>query len=866
MSPIQQPGLTVLRFWRFFTLRHIRGAWLQTALLLLILGLGVGTFLSIRIANRAAMEGFELFTETLRGSSDWIIESRGEGIPISTLRDIRKALGPTPASIYPVYEGTLTLPGGKSGSTASSTIIRLYGLDLVQIREIAERSVLPDEEDFWDMLREPNHLLIGSDLAELWNEPLGQSIQLLTHGEEKTFRIHAVLPESRDDGTPIPGNIAVMDLAALVQLFPEQLLSRIEILVPEGELRERHIEAVGQRLRTTFGDSLSIHSPETQTLQSAAMTAAFRLNLTVLSLIALLVGIYLIAQTLDATVSRRRREIATLRSLGLGPKEIYRLWLSEALLYGIAAALAGIFIGWALSSLTVEAVTTTIRTLYRDTVGAAAVLMPKDIFLAFALGIGGSLIAAWIPAKDAASTPPAQFLRLGKRIPPFPLFNHPWIGILSLILGASLLALPPWRQSIHLTIPIGGYAGAFLWLTGGTLVVVQLLKVAGIILGKLMPHSAVARLAAGRLIHPTSRHQLALAGFYVAIGMACSMSFLISSFEKTVTDWLTHRLRADIFVSTVGFQGSDQDERMPARLLDKIAADPAIRAMDRFRLVDTTINDMPTGLGGMSFDLLGSFQELLWIQPPDPQTEIPDGTIVGYANENLARRANISVGQTVRIATPVGERLVTISGIHADYARDNGLLIIDLPHLEEWFGIQSYDTAAIFLDTNTPALAFKEQLQERYRGLAIRDNPELMKTALGIFEQTFAVTKALQLIGILVALSGLVLSLISLLRESDKELSLQKTLGMTRHESALANAIEGIGIAACGISGGILLSVGLGYVMIFVINRQSFGWTLMPAYPVNVTFVLAGVLLAFSGVISYLTGSLYIKRWKPQPN
>ena len=126
------------------------------------------------------------------------------------------------------------------------------------------------------------------------------------------------------------------------------------------------------------------------------MTAAFRLNLTVLSLIALLVGMYLIAQTLDATVSRRRREIATLRSLGISPGDIYRLWLSEAVLYGLAAAVVGLVMGSLMASLTVEAVTTTVRALYRDTVQTATGLNGMDILLAFGLGLIGSLVAAWL--------------------------------------------------------------------------------------------------------------------------------------------------------------------------------------------------------------------------------------------------------------------------------------------------------------------------------------------------------------------------------------------------------------------------------------------------------------------------------------
>lgn len=861
----QYSRLSVLTFWRLFTLRHARAEWLQTLLLLLILGLGVGTFLSIRIANRAAMEGFQLFTEALRGSSDWIIESRGDGIPVEMLPRVRAILGNLQVDLYPVIEGTLEFTS-ENDSTNDRPPLRIFALDLVQLRELTDGAKWDINNEFWDILNDPSHILIGSDVANYWKDsPIGRKTEFIKGGELAQFTIKGILPEQQEDGRPVPPNVALVDIGSFLKRFPDRELERIEVVVPPGSERNKIVEQAGAILKAEFGETYAVSAPEAKAVAAKGMTAAFRLNLTVLSLIALLVGMYLIAQTLDATVSRRRKEIATLRSLGISPRFIYKLWLSEALLYGLVAAIMGLICGLFLSTLTVDAVTTTVRTLYRDSVGGAAELAKSDVIIAFFLGICGSLIAAWLPAKDAASTPPAQFLRIGNRIPPFPIFNHPWAGLAAILMGMLLLLVPPWRQSFNMLIPVGGYASAFLWLVGGTLLVVQLLKATGILITKLNPDSAIIRLAGGRLQNPTSRHQLALAGFYVAIGMASSISFLLSSFENTVTAWLKHRLQADVFISSVGFQGSDHDERMPGHLLDAIESDPAVAQMDRFRLIETAINGYPTGLGGMRFDLMGTFQDLLWIEPPKPTAKAEPGEIIGYANENLVRRASLKVGDTVHVETPQGSKTVTIAGIHADYARDNGLLIIDLPILEDLFQTNSYDTASVFLHPSQPTLRFRNKIRQQFPGLSIRDNPELMQTALEIFDQTFAVTKALQLIGITVAISGLVLSLISLLRESDRELSLQVTLGMSRRECAHASALEGVGIAFCGVMGGIILSFALGNVMIHVINKQSFGWTLQSDYPVNATLILTLAILILSYGISYLTGSVYLRKWKPQP-
>ncbi|MGC9452016.1 MAG: FtsX-like permease family protein, partial [Oceanipulchritudo sp.] len=859
------PPFPILLFWKRFTIRHAVQEWIQTLFLLLILALGVGTFLSIRIANRSAVEGFQLFTESLRGPSDWILETAGSGIAMEDLGRIRTLLDPIPASLYPVIEGHLApVPRDGELDTARNAQIRLLGLDLVQIRATAEESGFAEGDGLWELLDDPEHLLVSRRVAERWGVQAGDPVELILKGRLESFVIRGILPEFRD-GTPLPRDLAVADIASLADRLGRDSVDRVEVIIPDGPLREKYIREAGERLRKGSDDGWIVRQPGSRQEEGASMTAAFRLNLTVLSLIALLVGMYLIAQTLDATVSRRRKEIATLRSLGIRPGEIYRLWLSEALLYGIAAGALGLLAGYALAFFTVEAVTTTVRALYRDTVADALILTTGDAVLAMGLGLAGSLVAAWIPARDAASTPPAQFLRLGKRIPPFPVFQHPVLGLLAMVLGAGLLFLPPWPMEAGRQIPAAGYATALLWLVGGTLVAVQGLKLAGALLHRISTRSAVLRLAGSRLRQPTSRHQLALSGFFVAIGMAAAMAYLIASFEHTVTGWLQHRLRADLFVSSVGFQGSDSDQNMPGHLLDELENTPGIRSVDRFRAVETDIRNVPTMLGGVRFDLLGTDQQLLWLKEPlDPETKPPDADAIAYANENLQRRAKLSPGEIIQITTPDGPKRLWIAGLHADYSRDNGLLLVDLPLLARWYQLSDYATASVFLENNADPGAIQQLLRRQYPGLAIRRNGELMETALFIFNQTFTVTYGLQFIGLFVALAGLSLSLLSLLRESSRELSLQRTLGMGRREIALSTAAEGTGVAVTGLLTGLVLSYALGNVLIFVINRQSFGWTLQAAWPWGDVALLSLAVLVLGFGISHATGRLFLRKWKQE--
>lgn len=857
-------------FWSRFTLRHARQEWGQTLLLLLILGLGVGTFISIRMANRAAVEGFQLFTDSLTGTSDWVVEGPLTGLPIDRLPDIRQALDPLPARLFPVVERSVNrLPAPGTPLGPAEPPVRLLGLDLLQVQSAAgldEEAGNKGFDDFWAMVDDPSHLMVTPAVARRWQVETGDSVELVVQGRPLRFTVHGLLPEFQN-GLPVPQNLALADVSGLMARLGLQAVDRVEVILPGGEGRAGLVGEAGIRLRAAFGEEWAISSPLDERVEGASMTAAFRLNLSVLSLIALLVGLTLIAQTLDATVSRRRREIATLRSLGIGPRDIFRLWLSEAVFYGVLAGALGLVTGLALSHLTIEAVTTTVRALYRDTVQGASGLTTGDVVLSFALGMGGSLLAAWLPARDAASTPPAQFLRLGKRIPPFPLFQHPWLGLGALLVGGLLLWLPPWPVRGGGQIPVAGYLTAFLWLTGGTLVAVAALQGTGHALHALARNQAGARLAGSRLRQPTSRHQLALSGFFVAIGMAAAMAFLIRSFEHTVTGWLEHRLRADLFISSIGFQGSEADQLMEGTLLDQITSHPQVAAMDRYRSVDLLLGESRASLAGVRFALLGNEQDLLWIAEPLPADSRPrTAEATGYANENLLRRAGLALGEVVEVPTPAGPRRVWIGGVHADYASENGLLLIDLPLLESWFGVTAYETASLFLQPGADPAIVQAQLRAEHPGLAIRQNGELKEAALYIFNQTFAVTHALQAIGLIVALAGLALSLLSLLRESGRELALQRTLGMSRHEIAMTTAWEGMGIAVTGLASGLLLSVALGQVLIFVINRQSFGWTLQVAYPWTDVLVLGTAVVTLGFAIAYGTGRLYLRQWRQEPS
>jgi putative ABC transport system permease protein len=228
--------------------------------------------------------------------------------------------------------------------------------------------------------------------------------------------------------------------------------------------------------------------------------------------------------------------------------------------------------------------------------------------------------------------------------------------------------------------------------------------------------------------------------------------------------------------------------------------------------------------------------------------------VAAIANEAFLTRFAREVGDLIEVPTPLGPRTLRIAAVQADYGNEQGSLTIDRSFLASWFGTAAATNLSVFLTDPGKAGEVVAGWQARHPGLDIRSNRELREVALEIFEQTFAITRALELISIFIALVGLALALTNILRESIPELQTLRQLGMRRSEIAAATAVEGTGITLVGLTGGLLLSLAFGHLLVFVINRQSFGWTLQFAIPGTKLALLATIILLTGAATAFLTG------------
>ena len=824
--------------------------------MLALLSLGVAVFVSVRLANRAALSSFANFADTLTGQSDWILRPLAGALPEHALSELREAFGSRPVELVGVVETAVRVraaPGQISGAPEKS--LTLLGVDLLAVGNLAEAkrnariSKGSSFETTTTATSEPGRVWVSSRSSYKSGERLG-----ITFGDrvgELTVAGHIPVLSGENS---VPENLAVMDLPDLQTLLgrPDQL-DRIEIMVEPGADAER-IRQEASGLAADLGKGRWTVDPAGASRETAAtMTAAFRLNLTVLSLIALLVGLYLIFQTLDGAVVRRRAEIAILRSLGVPSSWIQQLWLAEAAALGLLAGLIGALAGWAGAQWAVQLIGHTIDTLYFATSVHSAGLDWREAVIAIFLGVGASLVAGWYPARQAARTLPAQFLGRHSVVAPQQSARPALFGLAIALAGVVASRLQPLSLNAGLRFPLGGYLAAFLWIFSAGILTACALPLCARLGEPFARRYGAARVAVSYLRLPTTRHRFAVAALVCAIGMAAGMAILIASFESSIRNWIEQSLQADLYVTSRTSRSASPSSRISAATVRRIAADPAIAGINTRVYHEISIDGLPTTLGGIDLADPTVRAAFRWIEAPVAGAAISPET-TAFVSESFAARFHRHRGEILRVVTPDGEKSMTVAGVYSDYASERGIVAVDRATVQRWFHEDAVTHVSIILRPGFAANEVRQRWIAEYPGLTFFENGSLRKQILDIFRETFSVTYALEIIGVVVAISSLAISLASVLLDRRDHLTTLRAIGFRRSELAWSACGEGVTIATCAVVGGLTLSVALGWLLIFVINKQSFGWTLGYVVPQLPLALLGVTTIAVSAIVSYSVG------------
>lgn len=840
----------LLLLWRVTTLRHWRGQPLSHLFLVLLLGTGVASFFGVRLANRAATAGFAVFTDTLSGGPAASIESRAGPLHVSRLPAIRQATGLHPLHLFPVVVS--------AAETSDGTRMDVVGIDIVAARTLANLdpdrpAFLPrsgaEREAFQDALRGKRVLFPSPAAARQLNLNPGDTLVLLTEATTATWTLGPVLPPETDRGGPV----AFADIRTLQeQTGRTEHVDRVEVFPTDpSPIPAATRDAVTQALPP----DLVWTDPAERRRAAENLSAAFRLNLSALSLLALLVSLYLILQALDAAVARRREEIALLRSLGVAPRVLRQAWFVEALTLGVVGTLAGLVLGPLVARASVEGIAGTVDSLYVRTSARGALWSFPEALLAACLGLLASLASGWLPARDAALTPPAQILGRANRALPVKLLDHPLHGAVALVLGLAFLRVPPLRLG-GANFPLFGYLAATGFAVGGSILACQALPLAAKLPERLLPSDPRAHYAASQLRHPSGRHKLAMAGLLIATAMAGGITLMVHSFRGTVATWLNEQLNADLFVSARGFQNPGSAPRVPGASRDAMLRDPDVLDRLAAHFARVPFRGQSVVLAGIDLPRDPRLDpERVWVQRPAAgmRTVEEDHTFV--VSEPFARKFNLWRGASLDLELPGGRITGRVAGVVTDYANEHGTVFTSGEQFREWLGEDRVATLALHLRPGANPLEARDRLQAAYPGLRVRDQSALREEVFGIFNQTFSLTAALKGVGVAVAVAGLALSQISQFTERRTELGVLRELGFIRRDLAIAGAWESGLLTLAGALGGLTAALVLGGVLIGVVNPQSFGWTLRYQVPWGSFFSYLLLTLTAGALTGAVTGA-----------
>jgi putative ABC transport system permease protein len=868
---------TVLRIlWSRFAWRHWRLSPVSSILLLLILAIGVAAFFSIRLANRAAVGGFQNFTGLITSQSDDLITARAGTLPETVLPKLRQLLGNQPVNLVPVLETSAVAPSREDNqSIGARPAFQLLGLDLLALVNLTSQEnndqgwfgsgtsgqTDKPENGFSPALRNPLSVFISAALAERDRLIIGSPLPLIINEHPVTLRVAGIIPG--DPRQPAaPANLLIMDLPALQQLTDKPgRLDRVEFVLEEGPHRAEQWQRIKNKLEAASPPDSPrwlVSTPADRRASAATMTEAFRLNLTMLSLLALLVGLYLVFQGLDGAVVRRRNEIAVLRSLGVTSRQIQGAWLVEAAGIGLAGGAAGLGLGWLGAQLAVKMVARTVNALYFASSADSAAFDFSEAAGTMALSVLASTFAGWWPARAAANTPPAQIAVRGgaSNYPGGKLTRRPDLGLALIVLGIFLTWLPPLRLTGGGRIAIAAYAAALCWIFGAGIFAGTFLAGLGRLSHRLRINSVPLRVASSHLRAPSGRHRLLVASLVCAVGMTAGMAILVGSFDTTMRGWIARTFQADLFISSDGAQTASSLGRISPATWKQVVADPAVREANVIQVMDINLGGVSTLLVGNQLAFFRDHARPAWVEPPrNDEIFNPDRNAgLALASEAFSERFQSHRGDTVQVPTPNGFRRLTIAGIFADYGNERGSLLIEQRQFANWYGNELAASLILALKPGRDAEALRAELRAAHPSLGVFTSGYLRGECLRIFHQTFAVTYALELIGVVVAVAGLAFTMASLLWERRADLNTMRALGMRRKELACAAAWEGALTAAAGVLTGLAVSLALGWLLIYRINKQTFGWTLQTDRPWAQLAVLALLVLASATVAGWFVG------------
>jgi putative ABC transport system permease protein len=806
--------------------------------------LGVAVVVAIDLANVSAERAFELSAETVAGKATHQVVGAGATLDEDVYRRLR--VDQRYRQSAPVVQGYATVPG-------SNRTFQLLGVDPFAEGPFRPYAGPDADLELSTFMAQPNTAMMAAPTAEELGVQVGDTLTIDIEGVQHPLQIVALMQPDDERSRRATESLLITDIATAQSLLDLRgQLSRIDLIVPSGSEGDR----VLAELRSAVGEGAQIRRSEARTETVEQMTRAFNLNLTALSLLALVVGAFLIYNTMTFSVVQRRPLIGRLRALGVTRREVFGLVLKEAALIGLVGTGIGLVGGIALATGLVQLVTQTINDLYFVVTVRELSIAPFTLAKGAMLGIGMTLAAAVAPAREATNAPVSLILQRSEQ-ETSARDLVPRLAALGGVLGTvGIVLLVVSGQSI-----VWSYAGLL-----GIILAAALLAPAAIVglartLRPLMNalFGVLGRMAARGVVSTLSRTSVAIAALMVAIAATVGVGIMVDSFRGTVEAWLSHSLQADVYVQPPSLVFRRSNATLQPSVVEQIKTTDGVSSSHTVRRVDVQADVGPTEL--VAVDPGPNTPDVYRFKTGDPEAVWGDFNTEDFVlvSEPYAYRYDVGVGDTLRLQTERGEQALPIRAVFYDYGSDLGVVLTSRSTYTRYYDDRGVSGVAVNAAAGQDVDALVDRIRTRAQGMqdvVVQSNVGLRESSMRIFDRTFTITTVLRLLAIVVAFIGVLSALMALQLEREREFGVLRATGMTPGQVGRYVTMQ---TGVMGFVAGLLsipLGLALAYVLIFVINKRSFGWTLQ--LEIAPEILIQALLL---GIVAALLAGAY-PSWK----
>ena len=794
--------------------------WRHGAALLAVL-LGVALAFSVQLINQSALSEFSAAVRAVNGQPDFELRAQRSGFDEALYE--RVARHPQVEIASPVIEID-TFAFDPQGERVA---LKVVGLDALVAAPLAP-ALMPRPDPGTDRLA-----LLAPDIvflnAQARRRLVGAALRVQTGSGSARLRVQGSIAAQG-------GALAVMDIAGAQIAFDWRgRLSRIDVRLRAGADRA----AVLRELALPPG--VRAAAPDEALQRVSNVSRAYRVNLTVLALVALFTGAFLVFSILSLSVAKRQPQLALLGVLGLGGRERLRLVVAESALLGAVGSVLGLALGTALAALALRLLAGDLGGGYFPGVAPSLQFDPGAALVYGLLGVLAAVVGGWLPARAAQRLAPAQALKglsidMAGAAPA-------WLGPLLLVAGVGLALLPPIGE-----IPFAAYAAVACLMLGGIACVPS--AIGALLAGIAPPTHALSLLAVERARHQRHTATIAVAGVVASLSLAVALTVMVASFRDSVTRWLDTVLPADLYARAGASLVAGDVVTLPADLPRRAAAIAGVQRVEAQRVTQLQLDParpavvlIARALG----DPLRSLPLVGELRPLPPQAT---GVFVSEAMVSLYGAAP---GTTLTLPLPAGGRSpVFVRGVWRDYARQHGAIAIADDDYRRLSGDTRINDLALWLQPGTDLASVQRELRVAAGALGLdgallefASAGEIRTTSLRIFDRSFAVTYWLQAVAIAIGLFGIAASFSAQVLARRKEFGLLAHLGLTRAQVLAVVAVEGAVWTAAGALLGLLLGLAVSVVLVKVVNPQSFHWTMELLLPWGrLAALCAAVLLA----------------------